>query len=187
VAPALPPLPEEDHECLECAFAYTQVSVEDAIEVIRSVPDDVRTVVLRRAGEHLRSRPVDGAWSALEYLCHLRDVYAAYTIRLYRTRVEDVPILEPMLNDLRVVRFRYNERDCGSLLAELGDNVAGFLDETARNTEETWRRSARRLPGEERSGRWLLRQAAHEGLHHTRDIARVLEQVGAQQRRPPRR
>jgi hypothetical protein len=179
VAPSLPPLAEEDHECLECAFAYAEVSVQAAIGVVGNVPDDVRFVVLGRTDEHLRARPEDGGWSALEYVCHLRDVYAVYTIRLYRTRVEEAPVLEPMLNDLRAVRFRYNKRETGSVLAELNDNVEGFLDETARNTEGTWGRSARRLPGEERSARWLLRQAAHEGLHHTRDIVGVLEQVGS--------
>jgi len=178
VAPSLALLAEEDHRCLACAFAYIEVSVQAAIDVVQHVPDEVRAVVLGVGDEHLRARPSGGGWSALEYMCHLRDVYAAYTIRLYRTRVEEAPVLEPMLNDLRVVRFRYNKREIASVLDELNDNAAGFLDETAKNTEGTWGRRARRLPGEERTARWLLRQAAHEGLHHTRDIADVLDRGG---------
>lgn len=174
---SLPPLPEEDHRCLVCGFVYTEVSVDAAVELVRKLPDRVEAAVAGRADEHLRVRPSAGVWSALEYVCHLRDVYVVSTIRLYRTRVEDVPILEPMLNDLRVVRFRYNDRAMACVLAELRDDVAGFLEESERNTEETWQRTACRLPGEERSARWLLRQASHEGVHHVRDIEAVLEQV----------
>lgn len=179
VARSLSPLAGEHHRCAECAFVYAEVSVEAATDVVRSIPDQVRAATDGHEDAHLRARPANGAWSALEYVCHIRDVYAVYTIRLHRTRVEDTPVLEPMLNDLRVVRFRYNNREIHSVLDELDDNVAGFLDEIARNTAEKWARSARRLPGEERTARWLLRQAAHEGLHHTRDVAAVLDQVAA--------
>jgi hypothetical protein len=113
----------------------------------------------------------------LEYLCHLRDVYAVYTIRLYRTRTEDRPSLEPMLNDLRVVRFRYNDRDVAPMLAELGDNARGLIDEAAKFSDEEWDRLATRLPGEERGARWILRQAMHEGTHHVRDIAAVARRL----------
>ena len=112
----------------------------------------------------------------------MRDVYAVTTIRLYRTRVEEAPVLEPMLNDLRVVRFRYNERDVAAVVAEVADNVAGLLEEVARNTEGTWGRTAKRLPGEERTARWLIRQAAHEGVHHVGDIQTVLDHVAGGRR-----
>ena len=36
----------------------------------------------------LTRRPDEQTWSALEYLCHVRDVYVASTIRLYRARKE---------------------------------------------------------------------------------------------------
>jgi hypothetical protein len=174
---SLPPLPAEEHHCGECGFAYTSVSVETAIERIRAVPERVEQAVLDASDDELRARPRDEVWSALEYVCHLRDVYAVSTIRLYRTRVEDVPILEPMLNDLRAVRFRYNRRELRPVVAELADNVSGCLAEASSNTATTWERVARRRPGEERTARWLLRQAAHEGLHHVRDIGEVLDRA----------
>jgi hypothetical protein len=126
----------------------------------------------------LRRRPDATTWSALEYLCHLRDVYSMYTIRLYRTRKDDRPILEPMLNDLRAARFRYNKRDVAAVLAELGDDTIGFVDEAARFSDEEWDRVATRLPGEERTARWMVRQAMHEGTHHVRDIAAVGRRLG---------
>jgi hypothetical protein len=113
----------------------------------------------------------------VEYVCHLRDVYANSTIRLHRIRTENGPVLEPMLNDLRARRFRYNERDLRAVLDELAATAAGFLDETRRLTGADWERTATRLPGERRTARWLVRHAAHEGVHHLRDIATVTAAV----------
>ena len=115
----------------------------------------------------------------VEYVCHLRDVYASSTIRLHRVRTEDDPVLEPMLNDLRARRFRYHDRDLHAMLDELAAVVAGFLDETWRVAGRDWERTATRLPGERRTARWLVRHAAHEGMHHMRDIAAVARAVSS--------
>ena len=120
-----------------------------------------------------RRRPRPEVWSVTEYVCHLRDVYATYTIRLHRTRTEDRPVLEPMLNDLRARRFGYNDLDVGPILDELAATAAGFCAEIAATRPTDWDRVATRLPGETRTARWLVRQAMHEGVHHLGDIRRV--------------
>jgi hypothetical protein len=94
----LPPLAGEDHTCQDCGLAYQDISVEGAIEVIHSIPDAVRNAVLAVPSKARRKRPGARAWSVVEYLCHLRDVYFTYTIRLHRARTEDRPALEPMFN-----------------------------------------------------------------------------------------
>lgn len=159
--------------CAACELNYAALSVDEARERIASVPDRARGVLLAVPEPTRRERPANGGWSAIEYLCHLRDVYITYTIRLHRVRTEDRPVLEPMLNDLRARRFRYNERDPKPMLDELSATVAGFLDEVARVTGTGWMRTATRLAGEERTALWMLRQAAHEGEHHLRDISEV--------------
>jgi hypothetical protein len=92
---------------------------------------------------------------------------------LHRTRVEERPVLEPMLNDLRARRFRYNRRDLGAVLDELADNAEGFVEEASRVENDDWNRIATRRPEEIRTARWLVRQALHEGLHHLGDISNV--------------
>lgn len=119
----------------------------------------------------LRRRPAPGVWSPIEYLCHVRDVFVSHLIRLHRARTEDDPGLEPMFNDLRARRLRYGERDASATLDELEAAVAGLLEEAARFRPEEWSRTVHRLPGERRTARWLLRNAAHEGVHHLRDIS----------------
>jgi DinB superfamily len=174
---AVPPLAGEHHVCGDCRLAYAQISIAHAVAAIGSVPDAARTLVAAVPERLLRQRPAPQMWSVTEYICHLRDVYATYTIRLHRTRTEDAPVLEPMLNDLRARRFRYNELAAGPVLDEVAANVAGFRDEAARLTPADWDRVATRLPGETRTARWLARQAMHEGRHHLGDIRRVADAV----------
>ena len=174
---ALPPLAAEDHACRHCALFYPQITPDHALKVIRGIPASVRDAVISIPAELRRQRPAPTVWSVTEYVCHLRDVYVTYTVRLYRTRTEDRPALEPMLNDLRAARFRYNELAVGAVLDELAVTAAGFCDETTHTRSGDWDRLAIRLPGEARTARWLVRQAMHEGVHHLNDIRTVGEAV----------
>ncbi|MDT7682899.1 MAG: hypothetical protein QOG57_3209 [Pseudonocardiales bacterium] len=164
------PLVQEDHSCIECGLSYPQLTIEAAAEIIRSLPAAVRAAVSQVPADTLRRRPRLETWSALEYICHLRDVYITSTIRLHRARTEDRPALEPMLNDLRARRFRYNERALDGVLDELAACVTGVGEEINRLRPSDWERTVTRLPGEQRTAQWLLRQAAHEGQHHLQDI-----------------
>ena len=128
----------------------------------------------------LRVRPEPDTWSVIEYVCHIRDVLAASTIRLHRTRTEDYPVVDPMLNDLRTKRFGYNHRALPHLLDEIADMTDGLLREAARTSASDWDRTHCRYRGEDRTARWLTRQAMHEGIHHLRDIVQVTSQVGTQ-------
>jgi uncharacterized damage-inducible protein DinB len=169
----LPPLASEDHACAECALAYTEISIEDAVSVITGLPSAVREAVSAIPAEAHRVRRGQQVWSVAEYLCHLRDVYVAFTIRLHRIRTEDRPAMEPMFNDLRARRFRYNDCDVEATLGELAAAAAGFCEQVARTEEGEWDRIGTRLPGEDRTARWLVRQAMHEGVHHLGDIHRI--------------
>ncbi|MGZ4564421.1 MAG: DinB family protein [Mycobacterium sp.] len=172
---SLPPLAAEDHVCAVCGLSYPDTRLDDAVGVIAGLPDAVRDVLSAISPEALRVRPGPEVWSVAEYLCHLRDVYVSFTIRLYRVRTEQQPAFEPMFNDLRARRFRYNDCDIDATLDELAAAAAGFRDEVARTGDHGWGRTATRLPGERRTARWLVRQAMHEGVHHLGDIRRIGE------------
>jgi hypothetical protein len=167
---ALPPLADENHVCPGCDMSYATIGIPAALAALEQIPDQARAAVLAVPEPVRRKRPEPGTWCVVEYACHIRDVYATYTIRLHRARTEVRPSLEPMLNDLRARRFRYAGRDLGAVLDELADNVDGFRDEIRRTSDAEWDRVATRLPHEVRSARWLVRQALHEGHHHIRDV-----------------
>jgi hypothetical protein len=176
---ALPPLAAEDYSCASCAVNYSEISIPHAVEVIQTIPSAVREAVLDVPEPARGQRPSPQVWSVTEYACHLRDVYATFTIRLHRVRSERQPALEPMFADLRAQRFRYSQRDVGPVLDELAVNVAGFCDEIASVRPQDWDRLATRLPHEQRSARWLVRQAMHEGIHHLADIGAVAAAVSS--------
>ena len=170
---AVPPLASENHSCPVCQVSYLDISIDHAGEVVAGLAVQVRAAVAEFRPEALHRRPQPSVWSVAEYLCHLRDVYVSYTIRLHRARTEENPVLEPMLNDLRARRFRYNESDVQAVLKELIATTAGFCDEINHTGPDDWDRVATRPPGEERTARWLVRQAMHEGVHHLNDIRSV--------------
>jgi DinB family protein len=177
VPPGLPPLAEEDHVCSFCRMAYQTVGLDEARATLRALPEQITVAATAVPAELRAVRPARDTWSVVEYACHVRDVLAGNTIRLYRMRTEERPTFEPLFGDLRALRFRYTTRDLDAVLAELASNVAGFLDESAAVID--WERTGSRLPGEERSARWLLRHTAHEGVHHVRDIEVVARTVGS--------
>jgi hypothetical protein len=170
---AIPPWPDEHHVCAACGFAFANVTVADVVAGLPAVAAAVGTLVINSPGR-MRTPGPDGTWSAIEYLCHLRDVLVSSTIRLHRARTEDVPAVEPMFNDLRARRFRYLERDPAATLDEVDAAVAGCLEEIALVRD--WERMIARRPGEQRTARWLARNALHEGRHHLLDLDGLLSQ-----------
>jgi ribonuclease BN (tRNA processing enzyme) len=160
----LPPLAAEDHTCDACGLVYPETEIDDAVSVIAGLPGAVREVVGAIPPELHPVRPSPGVWSVAEYVCHLRDVYVTFTIRLHRVRTEH-----------QARRFRYNDCDLAATLDELAAAAAGFCNEVACTGEHDWDRVVARLPGEQRTARWLVRQAMHEGVHHLGDIRRIGE------------
>ncbi|BBX65357.1 hypothetical protein MSAS_45310 [Mycobacterium saskatchewanense] len=169
---SLPPLAAEDYVCEPCAMAFSETEIDEAVNIIGGLPVALREAVHAIPPGARRKRPEADVWSVAEYVCHLRDVYVGFTIRLHRVRTEDQPAFEPLFNDLRARRFRYNQCDIAATIDETAAAVAGFRDEVARMREGDWDRIGSRLPGERRTARWLVRQAMHEGVHHLGDIER---------------
>lgn len=179
VAETAPSVFGETYVCADCHLAYADVGVDQAVETIGSTHALLEQAVKEFPAEHWTRRPAAGGWSITEYVCHVRDVYMTYTIRLHRARTEERPAVEPMFNDLRAQRFRYNECDAAAVLDEIKLVANGLCVEAAQLQPDDWDRTVFRLPGEQRSARWLVRQAMHEGVHHVADIRRVGRVIGA--------
>lgn len=169
----LPARAGEDHICGSCGLAYAQVTVDDAVQEIQALPARLRAAVDAVPSPVRRRRPGPSTWSVAEYACHIRDVLISTTIRLHRGRTETAPAVDPMFNDLRAALFGYNQADLAAVLEETAAAVAGLCREISRMNGPDWDRVVLRQPGEQRTTRWLVRQAMHEGLHHLDDIAAV--------------
>lgn len=164
---------DEDHVCGSCRLSYAEIPVGDAVQAIRLLPARLSAALDTVPPGARRRRPDPSTWSAAEYACHIRDVLISTTVRLHRGRTENAPSVDPMFNDLRAGLFGYNQANLTAVVEETAAAAAGLCTEISRMTGPNWERVVLRRPGEQRTTRWLVRQAMHEGIHHLADIAAV--------------
>lgn len=168
-------------DCAECGFSYDALSIPDALDALRGFGKRYRIPLTRGLkGEDLdallRAHPLDGTWSALEYACHVRDVFVVQKERLGRALVEPGFRTEPMRRDERVVEMAYNEQDPPAVaddvaagatsLASFAENLSD--DQLSLTLVYSYPEVA------ERPLSWVIVHTVHEGEHHLLDIGRVL-------------
>jgi hypothetical protein len=170
-----------DGVCGECGFDYDALSEPEVVEALRGFGRRYRAPLTRglpgeQLDDLLRARPLPGAWSALEYACHVRDVFRIQRERVALALREDVPTFPSMRRDERAVEERYNEQDPVEVVDALAANADDFAAALAALTPaELSRRGLYGYPEPtERDMSWVGRHTVHEGRHHLLDIGRVL-------------
>jgi S-DNA-T family DNA segregation ATPase FtsK/SpoIIIE len=129
----------------------------------------------------IRARSGPRIWSALEYACHVRDVFLVQRERLYLTLVEECPSFARMYRDERASLARYAAEDPDDVGREL-KVAAEMLAWAFEGLDEVqWqRRCIYNFPeASERTVLWLGRHAVHEGEHHLRDVDAALRSAAA--------
>jgi hypothetical protein len=174
-------IPAVDGVCEECGFDYDGVPDAEVGDKLRSFARRYRAPLTRGLpGESLdqllRAHPTPGVWSALEYACHVRDVFAVMRERAELTLAEDNPTLESMRGEERVEAERYNEQDQLAVVDDLASNAdAAAAVFEAPDDAALVRTAVFPYPEPtERDLRWLARHTIHEGHHHLLDVGRAL-------------
>jgi len=129
----------------------------------------------------IRARPGPRIWSALEYACHVRDVFLVQRERIYLTLVEDCPRFAPMYREERAVLARYVAEEPDDVGREI-KMAAELLAWAFEGLDEAqWqRRCIYNFPEpSERTVLWLARHAIHEGEHHLHDVDAALRSAAA--------
>jgi len=129
----------------------------------------------------IRTRPAPRVWSALEYACHVRDVFLVQRERVYLTLVEECPSFARMYRDERASLARYYAEDHDDVGREL-KLAAEMLAWAFEGLDEAQlqRRCIYNFPGpQERTVLWLGRHAVHEGEHHLHDVDAALRSAAA--------
>ena len=167
-----------DH-CDSCSFVYADVEATALPARLAAFGTRYRTLLLPpgRAvtwSGILRTRPAEGVWSALEYACHVRDVFLVQRDRLYTALVEDTPTFTPMYRDQRVTLARYNAQDTEEVAEQLATAARLIAQAFAvLDSVQLQRRCIYNFPAPTaRSLLWVGQHAIHEGEHHCRDIER---------------
>jgi DNA segregation ATPase FtsK/SpoIIIE, S-DNA-T family len=164
--------------CDECGFEYDELPENQIGRALRTLPAQYGTVLAVDAAM-LRAHPIAGAWSALEYACHVRDVLQVQRERVEQALVEDEPSFASMDREERVWRDRYNEQDpikveqqltvASRALADLFDRLTPA--QLARTAVYNYPTKAVRTLG------WIGRHTVHEARHHLRDMEHVIDAV----------
>jgi hypothetical protein len=167
--------------CDECQYEYSSQDETTIPDALRTLGGRYRAPLSRfLPGEDgpaiLRAHPIEGAWSALEYGCHVRDVLLVQRDRLELALTEDTPTFVPMRRDERATELAYNEQapdEVAADIASAADAVAAVFDGL---TTQQWARTGIYGYPEpaERSLLWIGQHTVHELHHHLLDVGRTL-------------
>jgi hypothetical protein len=157
-----------DEVCSECNFDTQGFPRETLGALIRAnAATWPELLAHHRAGE----RPNDHTWSALEYGCHVRDVFRLYHFRLGLMLDNDGPSFPNWDQDETAIAERYDEQGPAAVTAELvsdGNSLADLFDTVSG---EQWQRTGFRSDGVaftiESFGRYFL----HDPEHHVHDVS----------------
>lgn len=166
--------------CAECGFGYDGLAAADISRTLRGFGDRYRAALAGADESAVRRRPSPEVWSALEYGCHVRDVFLVQRDRVIRALVEDRPTNPSMHRDERVRLARYAAEPppvvaehvamAADLLATVYDGLSP--DQLRRTCVYNYPQTT------DRDLAWVGRHTVHEGEHHLLDIRRALAAPG---------
>ncbi|NNE12280.1 MAG: DinB family protein [Ilumatobacter sp.] len=158
-----------ERPCPECGFDATGVDVEAMPDLVRANAAAWPPLL---AAPDARLRPSDNRWSALEYGCHVRDVFALFDLRLRRMLDEDHPAFDNWNQDVTAAEQRYGEQDP----AVVGDELAAAAESCASGWElvgdDDRQRRGDRSDGATFTVETFARYLMHDPTHHLVDVAK---------------
>jgi hypothetical protein len=153
--------------CPDCGFDAAAIAPTTVAQLLRDNVTEWSTMLAHSA---VRQRPSDDQWSALEYACHVRDVFALFETRLALMLNEDGPTFANWDQDVTAIESRYDEQDPAVVLAELttaGLSMANALDGVAPTS---WQRTGLRSDGAMFTVDTFARYFLHDPTHHVVDV-----------------
>ena len=156
-----------ERSCPECGFAAGEVRAGAVAALIRDNAAAWPEVLAR---SDVAVRPTSDRWSALEYGCHVRDVYRLYLERLTLMLSEDDPLFPDWDQDATAVEDGYADQDptvVADELVEAADRLAAAFDGV---TGAQWRRPGRRSDGASFTIDSFSRYLIHDPVHHLWDV-----------------
>ena len=163
-----------DRPCPECGFDARQHSADRLGAEIRANAAIWRELL---ADPLATRRPNPTQWSALEYGCHVRDVFVLFLERLNLMLTEDAPTFANWDQDATAIAERYDEQDPGRVAYALAAAAGRLADQFDRADGAALQRTGHRSDGAtftvESFGKYLL----HDPVHHVWDVRRGDEEL----------
>lgn len=153
--------------CLECGFDARAFDPHSMPAAIRANASEWAALLTR---SQVRQRPRPDRWSALEYGCHIRDVFVLFNERLRLMLENDNPTYQNWDQDATAISERYSEQDPADVLPAL-DHAAEALAERFESVmPDQWSRPGSRSDGAEFTVRTFAQYLIHDPVHHLHDV-----------------
>lgn len=153
--------------CPECGFEASTIPCRDVAGALRDNAMNWRPLL---DSPHANRRPRAGVWSALEYGCHVRDVFRLFERRLVLMLSEDDPTFENWDQDRTAVEDRYGEQDPAVVASELEQAGQALADRFAAVPGDGWTRPGRRSGGSQFTVDSFSRYLLHDPVHHLHEV-----------------
>lgn len=157
-----------EKRCPECGFDSSSVSF-DVIPALTLENASQWDAVLQRPD--VTERPAPDVWSALEYACHVRDVFRLFDARLGLMINEDAPRFANWDQDETAINDHYGEQDPAVVRSELADAARTISDSFAAVTPDQLGRTGIRSDGARFTVDSFARYFIHDPVHHIWDVA----------------
>ena len=156
-----------ERPCPECGFDAAALRPADVADALRT-----NAAAWRPLLDHPMAgrRPSDDRWSALEYACHVRDVFRLYDRRLGWMLDRDDPTFENWDQDATALAERYGEQPVDTVLTDLEVAGAVLADHFARVGGDQWTRTGQRSDGASFTIDTFARYLVHDPVHHVWDV-----------------
>jgi hypothetical protein len=179
---AMPIVPDDkdwtwvvERPCPECGFDAAALPATAVADGLRESASAWRALLDHPAAAR---RPADDRWSALEYACHVRDVYALFDERLALMLAEDDPAFQNWDQDATAVAERYGEQDPATVVADLERNGARLAAAFDAVAPDQWTRTGKRSDGARFTVDTFSRYLLHDPVHHVWDVEQGYAQLG---------
>ena len=158
-----------ERPCPECGFDAAEFDRTRIGAMIRS---DVATWAPLLDHPDVARRPNPAQWSALEYACHVRDVYRLFDQRLTLMLTDDDPTFANWDQDATAIEGNYGDQSptmVGRELSEAGQRLADHFDQVGG---DQWDRTGHRSDGASFTVGSFACYLIHDPVHHQWDVAR---------------
>jgi hypothetical protein len=158
-----------ERPCPECGFDTSTVVLDQVPEIVRANAAAWRKVLY---DDRVRSRPSDDVWSALEYGCHVRDVFRLYDERLALMLDESDPHFPNWDQDVTAVEEHYDRQSPSRVADELESAAFDLATRFETVSDDDWQRTGHRSGGVTFTIETFARYFVHDPIHHLDDVQR---------------
>jgi hypothetical protein len=156
-----------ERPCPDCGFRSDEVDPLAMGPILKAVSGDLVGLL---ADPRVADRPNDHTWSALEYGCHVRDVYRLYDYRLSLMIETDGAQFPNWDQDQTAIDDRYGEQDPAVAAQELMAASDALTARFATVTAEQLDRTGFRSDGAAFTISSFAKYFVHDPIHHAHDI-----------------